>query len=67
MTKQFEYNGVKANVYWNEKSYNGKRYVKVSFANSRSTIDMIWTEGMGWTKNGGYAWVQQVADLLGFK
>ncbi len=68
MNKQFEYNGVKGTANWNGKDYKGTRYVNVTFeGGSKKGTDLIWTEGMGWTKNAGQVWAKQVADLLEFK
>ncbi len=67
MKKQFTYNGVTMEVYWNEKTYSdGKRYVEVQSSMSRKPTQLTWYEETGWAKNGGMPWAQQVADVLGW-
>ncbi len=67
MKKTFEFNGQKAEAFWNEKDYRGVRYVNVKFqgGNAKGT-DMTYVVGQGWTKNGGYNWASKVAEVLGF-
>lgn len=69
MEKSFSYGGQSLTAHWNEKVYNGVRYITVSNAADRygKDLKMTWSDERGWAKNGGMPYAQTVADLFGLK